>query len=302
MKTRKVAKKRFKSIKIIKEYKLDIIEERKNSYVKKDQVIAKLENKVLASQVSLATATRDLAKSNVDRLTKLLQLDSASKHLLDEAEEKLLKAQTDLNKKIIELDETIIKAPFDGKLGTFHVTEGAMVKKDDLLVVAYDASSYIIEIYISPKVLKQLSVGQAVMIEDRIEGKISDIEETLCKDNQMGLIYVKIEQCKNCLIGQSIDVKIATVTKKSVLGIPHSAIFYYDGLEVVYKIEDNKSIRTTITTELVGGNFTEIKSGLKENAALNYQVKENRQPKIVWDLKSKSSKRGQRWYAARRLQ
>ena len=71
--------------------KLDIIEERKNSYVKKDQVIAKLENKVLASQVSLATATRDLAKSNVDRLTKLLQLDSASKHLLDEAEEKLLK-------------------------------------------------------------------------------------------------------------------------------------------------------------------------------------------------------------------
>ncbi len=254
--------KKFSNIYAKVDGKIDLIEELQNNTIVKDQTLAILENNLIKAQVELAKKSEILAKKKFNRLSELAKLGSISKEKLDQAKEAWLKTKLELNDKIIELNKTIIKAPFSGKLSHFQVTEGAIVKQGELLAVAYDTSKYTVELPSSLALLQKIRKGQKITIDEKYSGEITDIQQSLSKDNRMGIVYANLANCHGCFVGQMVEARISIGNKNKVLTVPNEAIFLHKGREHVIKIVDNKAIRTPITIGINDQKYTEIIDGL----------------------------------------
>lgn len=241
---------------------IDIIEEYENSFVKKDQVIAKFSNDNLQEQMTLAKSAEAIAKANYDRMQKLRQKDTVSQAFLEETKGKWLQTQLIVNDKKQALDQTIIKAPFDGMLGPFLATEGAMVKKGDELVVIHDMSSFVIEVEVPSKSLTKIKKGQKFKIRDQI-ATVSEVQQTIDPITHMGIVRAKMAKCPECILGQAVDVKLILDKKKNVLAVPNSAVFCKNNKSYIFVIDKDKAKLTLVDVRLIGDNYTEIKAKIK---------------------------------------
>lgn len=109
--------------------------------VKKDQVLFTLDRRpfeaALASasaQKAQAVAKRDEAQRTVERKERLVAADAAAKRELDDSRTALLAAQAALDaataaedKAKLDLDYTVLRAPFDGRIGKRLRDVGALV-------------------------------------------------------------------------------------------------------------------------------------------------------------------------------
>ena len=240
---------------------IDIIEELQDQLVKKNQVIAQLVNNDLQLQLKLIQSSEEIAKQNYQRIQKLTQTHTASLASLEEAEQRWIQTKIALNNIQQQLDKTIIKAPFDGLLGPFTITEGAMVKTGEKLVTIYDLSSYIIELNVPRHILAALVINQQITANGNT-AHIVEIQKTLDPITHTGIIRAKLHTCDNCLVGQTIEVNISLYHKDKALTVANEAIFLQNDAQYVYVIKNHKTILRKIKIGVIGDHDTEVKNGL----------------------------------------
>ncbi|MES2329815.1 MAG: efflux RND transporter periplasmic adaptor subunit [Bacteroidota bacterium] len=132
------------------------------SYVKQGAVLYTLNDADIRSRLKQVGAELELAELTKDRLYKLLQTETVKQQEYDEALMRFrsLEAQQDLLQ--VELDKTIIKAPFSGKIGISKVQTGAYVSPGVDLVTLQDQSSIKINFSIPERYLPLVKTGAQV--------------------------------------------------------------------------------------------------------------------------------------------
>ncbi len=100
---------------------------KEGSFVSKGQLLVKINDADLQAQLKKNEVRLQLAKQNLDRQEKLLQVNGTTKEQYDIAafDYAAVVADVDLNKAMIE--KTEIRAPFSGKIGLRYLSEGAYV-------------------------------------------------------------------------------------------------------------------------------------------------------------------------------
>lgn len=246
--------------------------------VRKGQLIAKLDNPDIETNLTLSEVAETIAKTQYDRLFSLLKTGIVSAKEVEEKKQAWIQAQRDLSKTKIELDTIRFYAPFDGIIGAYKKREGTQVNQGDPIVTLYDPSSLVVDFDIPCTTLNTIHEGQAVRVLNN-DYKLSHVQKMIDDETHMCPADVDID-CESCVIGSNVDVDLVVDEKKEVLVIPSEAIFLRNSKPFVYLVKDNKVSLTPVKTGVREKSRVEIIAGLQPGQQLIIRGQERLYPNM----------------------
>lgn len=267
--------------------------------VKKDAVIARLEDSDIKAQLEQAKANLKLsnadlkeAENNYERQKKLYTTNSTTKPELDAAEARLLRVQANiqvaeamLKNTEVSLENTLIRAPFNGKVLTKNADVGEVIaplagstSSRGAVVTIADMNSLQVEADVSEANIQKIKINQDCEItldayqNYKYPGFVSKIVPTA--DRSKATIQVKIGFKKyDEKVFPEMSAKVVFLgdqpkdnveEQKPMIVAPAAAVVTNNGKKYVFKIVDDTAVETEVITGMVSGTYIEIISGIND--------------------------------------
>ncbi|WP_270090758.1 efflux RND transporter periplasmic adaptor subunit [Sphingobacterium sp. SYP-B4668] len=141
------------------------------SFVSQGAILYTLNDGDIRSRLKQVGAELELARLNKERLGNLLKTEAVRPQEYDEALMRFqsLEAQQQLLR--VDLDKTVIRAPFSGKIGISKVHLGAYVSPGADLVMLQDQSRIKINFSVSEKYLPLIQAGNKIRFTSELSGQ-----------------------------------------------------------------------------------------------------------------------------------
>ncbi len=265
--------------------------------VKKNQIIARLEDSdvragLLQARANLRMNEADLynAQQTLARQKALLEkglttqadFDAANAQLLQvEAAIEVAKAGVDAAE--VAVENTLIRAPFDGTvltknadIGEMVVPMAASVGSKSAVVTIADMSSLQVEADVSESNIEHVVINQPCEItldaypDIRYEGYVAKIVPTADRAKATVLVKVAFKTYDDRVLPE-MGAKVLFLAKptdksslheKPFMAIPASAIRERDGKKMAFRVNDNSASGVSVTTGRQAGGVVEIIQGL----------------------------------------
>ncbi len=268
-------------------------------FVKEGQVIARLDNKDIQANLALAEANLQTAEldslnagRNYRRFKGLRQSGSITDAELEAAETAYQTAQAAVRAAAaqvrvaeVNLENTIIRAPFDGTVLTKNADVGEMVapfascasSKGSVVTLA-DMSSLEVEADVSESNINKVQVGQRTEIvfdaypDVKYPGAVKSIVPTADRSRATVLVRVAFDSVDARVLPEmSARVNFFTQgttagqsSQAQVLAVSRDAITNREGSQVVFRLDGEKVVMTPLRTGRdFGGKMVEIIGGLQ---------------------------------------
>lgn len=210
----------------------------------KATILAGLDSKLAASNLSVIQATNSVAT----------------------AENSLKSAQAGLETAQINLDNTKGIAPVSGVITAKNITTNNMANMGTPAYVIEAQDGISVTFFVAESVMKELSVGQRVVLERNdatYQGEISECYTIADASN--GLFKVKItisSGAENLITGTKVKVRMATKHANNVMTLPTDSVYFESEKAYVYVKDGDKAVKTFIETGIANEKNVEIISGL----------------------------------------
>ncbi len=278
------------------------------SKVKKDEVIARLESRDVSATLGQAQANVKVAQANLEmaeaelhdasnaakRSTDLLSQKFIAQANNDSAQARLYKAkaavsaarasivaaQASAQVAQVALEQTVIRAPFDGVILTKNANVGdnitpfsSAADSKGAVVTLADMATLEVEADVSESNLSKISTGQAVEVqldafpELRIPGQVSRMVPTVDRSKATLLVKVRFSELDPRVL-PDMSAKVAFLSKpvpegdrKPVVAVQPGALVKRDGKNVAFVVKDDKLRQVTVNPGRKVGELLEV-SGL----------------------------------------
>jgi HlyD family secretion protein len=277
--------------------------------VTKNQVIARLEDNDIQAQLAKAKASLKIqeadlvdANANYDRQQKLLNDDLGSRedYLAAEASYLRVQASIELAKAGVQeaevaLENTLIRAPFDGTVLTKNADIGeivaplaAGVNSRAAVVTIADMTSLQVEADVSESNIEKIEVGLSCEItldaypNNPYAGSVVKIVPTADRSKATVMVKVAFKDYDQRVLPE-MSAKVLflknngqqTETVASILAIPEGALVQREGKSIVYRVKDDRAVETAVVTGKDFDGFIEIVQGLVENEKIINDLNDN---------------------------
>ena len=272
------AKEQFRLLSKISGEVLEIDKEN-GSEVKKGERIALLDNQkqIDAAKYSVeqAKAQAEVARDSRDRLATLKESGDISVQDFEAADAQAKAAEAQLKAAKLNYDTQVefskITAPSDGILQNSILVKGAFIPQGTQLATLMGAGAQQVLFSVTEDLVKNLSVGQSIMLEKGKEsypGTITEISSVLLPET--GLFPVKAEvENTDFPEGSKAKISLTKDSRTSVNILPLNVLYYENGEAYVYVFEGtdgNEGLlrKKKVELGLSGEESAEILSGLSE--------------------------------------
>ena len=272
------AKEQFRLLSKISGEVLEIDKEN-GSEVKKGERIALLDNQkqIDAAKYSLeqAKAQAQVTRDSRDRLATLKESGDISVQDFEAADAQAKAAEAQAKAAKLNYDTQVefseITAPSDGILQNSILVKGAFIPQGTQLATLMGAGSQQVLFSATEELVKNLSVGQNIMLEKGKEsypGTITEISSVLLPET--GLFPVKAEvENTDFPEGSKAKISLTKDSRSSVNILPLNVLYYENGEAFVYVFEGtdgNEGLlrKKKVELGLSGEESAEILSGLSE--------------------------------------
>jgi len=283
---------------------------REGSAVREGEVLARLENKDVTAALQQAQANVSLSRANLqqgeaemrdaqralDRSADLLKKNFVSAAAHDVAVARAEKAraaivglkasiavaQANVRSAQVALDQTLIRAPFDGVVLTKNANVGDMITPlssasgaQGAVVTIADMGTLEVEADVSESSVGKVRLEQPCEIQldalpgDRFRGSVARMVPTV--DRAKATVSVKVRFIdKDARILPEMSAKVAFLSKETPEAeraprtvVPPSAIAERAGRRVVYVVREGKAVEMSILTGANYGEVLEVRQGPK---------------------------------------
>jgi RND family efflux transporter MFP subunit len=250
------------------------------------------------AEVASARAGAKEAKLNFDRTRELLanklvaqsDFDGAEARYnsavanVNSAEAAVRSVQADAKWAEVQVENTFIRAPFDGTVLTKDADVGEVVapfassaSSKGAVVTLADMSSLEVEADVSESNIQQIQPGQPCLIvldafpANPYRGRVKKIVPTADRARATVKTKVAFDSLDGRVLPEMsakvsflpVDMNTDAMTTKTVLSVPKSALTDRSGQPVVYVVRQGLAHETPVTVGETYGGSTEIKSGLQ---------------------------------------
>ena len=166
--------------------------------------------------------------------------------------------------------KTILRTPVSGVVNTLNAAAGDYVSSNVTIATVANNNALEVTTYVGESDSEGLSVGQAVIIEDGIDGQITEIAPAV--DSVTKKIQVKIAfESDEITNGDSVRVTIIgsqPSNGENKLLIPITAVKFTDVEGSIFTVSNGTLVSTPVELGQIRGEFIEITSGINDNAEI----------------------------------
>ena len=239
--------------------------------IKKGDVVVRLDDKLLRSQLARARATRQQAEQDLNRTRNLFKKKLVSDEELNRAETALEVAKADEEVLATRLSYTTIASPISGIVSARLSEPGNIAERYTHILTISDPTSLITEVTLSELLISQLSVNHPAEVsidalgDKTFAGKVSRIFPNLDPVTRRGTVEVELHPVpQGARPGQLCRVKLKTQAADRLM-IPFSAVRRDQKGEYVLAIDaESKVQRAAVVGGLRIGEQVEILKGLTD--------------------------------------
>ena len=266
--------------------------------VMKDQIIARIDDSDIKAQLDQAKANLKLseadlvdAENNLKRQKQLLSSGSSTSMEFDAAQSRYNRviasievSKAMLNGAEVAMENTLIRAPFNGTVLTKNADVGEVVaplgagaNSKAAVVLMADMTSLQAEIDVSESNIEKIKINQNCEIrldaypDQAYQGYVSKIVPTA--DRSKATVMVKVgfknadqrvlpEMSAKVIFLNESNEKLSMDDSKQFLVVPQSAVAKRNDRKIVFVVRDDRAFPIDVTTGRELGSFVEIKSGL----------------------------------------
>lgn len=248
--------------------------------VKEGDPLVQLDDRTDLQDLANLNAQLQLAQLNYQRQVNLLKTNATAQSVLDQASAQLQQNQSQVAKTKLLIQEKLISAPFNGKLGIRNVNLGQYISPGVGLVNLQSMDPLHVQFSLPEQYLKSLYIGQPLEFtvtdypEQIFKGNISALESSVNVVTRNIQIEGLVPNGKQQLYpGMFANIRVVLPTKRNVVTVPQTAIafsLYGDSIFVINqdgKDENGKPIfvvhQRYVTTGDRQGDRIAVVEGLK---------------------------------------
>ncbi len=239
--------------------------------VKKGEPLFKIEDAMYKAKVKEAEARLAVNREEYNRAVKLLEKNFGTLQQRDKTYAEMQVAEANVDEAKIRLDNTVIKAPFEGVMGLREVSVGAFVSESVELTTVVDLDPINIDFSMPESYLPYVHAGDIVdvTIEDfdilPIEATIKAIAPEIDKTTRTVVLRAQMPNKELAYRpGEFARVLVLAGKIENAILVPETVIEREGDEEYVMLVVDNVAVRSTVSTGMRDGNEVEITHGVKE--------------------------------------
>ena len=256
--------------------RIEAIRFRDGETVRRGAVLVELDAAVERAELQQARANLTLAESNFRRTQDLFGRKFVSQSSLDDARAKLEVARAGLALAQARLARMQIRAPFDGVVGIRSVSPGDFVKDGDALINLEDIATLKLDFRLPELYLDRVRPGQALELSsDVLPGEVhSATVEAIdpLVDAQGRAVRLRaslVNPEMRLRPGVFARVRLILAERAEVPVVPEAALVPAPGnTQFVYRVEDGKVQRVSVTTGQRRDAMVEVVDGLAPGAVV----------------------------------
>jgi membrane fusion protein (multidrug efflux system) len=237
--------------------------------VKAGVILVELEAAESSANIGALRAARDAARMSYDRAKQLIESKVVAQARLDELSKVYEAAEARLRAEQAKFSDSVIRAPFSGKLGLRKVSLGALVRPGDPITTLDDTSVIKLEFEIPETVLGGVAVGNTVsarassMPGRKFDGTVTTIDSRIDPATRAVRIRAQIPNGDDMLKpGMFMTVALSVGRVPDALMVPEESLLAQGGEQFVFVIRDGKATRTRVTVGQRLPGLAQITNGL----------------------------------------
>jgi membrane fusion protein (multidrug efflux system) len=233
-------------------------------FVKKGTVLAKIFDADLQAQLEQQKVQLDLAQKTEQRLKQLLAVNGVNQSDYDAALSQVHSITANIKVLEAQIDKTVVRASFDGKLGLRLVSVGAFVTPQTHLGSLQQTDKVKIDFTVPEAFTDLVKVGNPVSIqtnksEEKLSALISAVEPQIDKDTRNLKARARL---KDHNLNPGEFVKVIFHKQGNGILVPSNAIIPDAYANQVIVIRKKKAVFTNIQTGARNEDGVELTSGV----------------------------------------
>ena len=233
--------------------------------VAKGTILAKVNDADLQAQLQQQKVQLELAEKTEQRLKKLLAVNGVDQASYDAALSQVNLYNANINVLQAQIDKTVVKAPFSGRLGLRLVSEGAYVSPSTVIGTLQETDKIKIDFSVPEAYASLVKIGKIIHVktnesEQDLTATISAIEPQINTATRNIKIRAKLNKGT---LSPGAFVKVLLNEKMKGIVVPTNAIIPDALSNQVVMVKNGKAVFQNIETGIRNSDIVEITSGLQ---------------------------------------
>ena len=231
------------------------------THVTKGQLLAKVNDRPLQAQLQRLVAQLKLAEDRVFRQDALLKRDAVSKEAYEQVKTELATLNADIELVRAQIEQTELRAPFDGIIGLRQVSVGTYASPSTIVAKLTKITPLKLEFSVPESYAKDVRVGTSLNFNltgslNKYEAQVYARESSLDPETRSLTIRALYPNPSGIMPGRYASITLRKQEFENALAIPSEAIVPEMGKDKVFlykkgKAEPVDSVTGTRTEALV---------------------------------------------------
>ena len=236
--------------------------------------LVELDDREIRAEAERAAATREQAKVNFQRASKLSEQQLVSAQQLDDARTALKVAEADEALARARLDKTRIRAPWAGIIGRRKISPGAYIRSGDVIAELARVDEMKVEFAAPERYTGEIRNGVAVELttpafpNQTFHGHVTVVDPIVDPEARAVQLVARVANSDRKLKpGMSANVTVTLAERGNALMVPDEAVFSEGGQNFVYVVNPNSTVtRTPVELGARDSANVEVTRGLTDGA------------------------------------
>ena len=239
------------------------------SYVKKGELLAKVNDSHLQAQLQRLESQLPLAEDRVYRQNALLQRDAVSKEAYEQVKTELATLNADIEKVKAEIKMTELRAPFDGTIGLRQVSVGAYASPSTIVAKLTNLTPIKIEFSVPERYANDVKKGSN--LEFKVDGTLEPYsaqvyatESSLdATTHTLSVRALYPNKNRELMSGRYADIRLKQKEIANAISIPSEAIVPEMGINKVFVYRNGCAEPVSVTIGIRTDAEVQILDGLQ---------------------------------------
>ena len=239
------------------------------THVTKGQLLAKVNDRPLQAQLQRLVAQLKLAEDRVFRQDALLKRDAVSKEAYEQVKTELATLNADIELVRAQIEQTELRAPFDGIIGLRQVSVGTYASPSTIVAKLTKITPLKLEFSVPESYAKDVRVGTSLNFNltgslNKYEAQVYARESSLDPETRSLTIRALYPNPSGIMPGRYASITLRKQEFENALAIPSEAIVPEMGKDKVFLYKSGKAEPVDIVTGIRTEALVQAVAGLEE--------------------------------------